>query len=112
MSVPVFDLAALRAAALFGAKAWLCLRGGPGSRRYGVPAVKASSLLLAYVDHHDKAYAWAERRLTDFSVKKVQSPSRIMDTSALYAAPLPMYTPPVPTDRCADWVPCRNDRKM
>src|ERR1700693_694096 len=22
----------------------------------------ASSLLLAYVDHHDKAYAWAERR--------------------------------------------------
>ena len=22
----------------------------------------ASSLLLCYVDHHDKAYAWAERR--------------------------------------------------
>src|SRR3712207_7959939 len=22
----------------------------------------AASLLLAYVDHHDKAYAWAERR--------------------------------------------------
>jgi len=56
MSVPVFDLAALRAAALFGAKAWLCLRKGPGSRRYVVPAVKASSLRLAYVDHHDKAY--------------------------------------------------------
>ncbi|MGC8731923.1 MAG: hypothetical protein ACP5RC_06650, partial [Halothiobacillaceae bacterium] len=45
---------------------------------------KPESLLLCYADHHDKAYAWAERRLlethpTTGAAQLVELPQRVAD---------------------------------
>jgi mRNA-degrading endonuclease RelE of RelBE toxin-antitoxin system len=53
----------------------------------------AASLLLAYVDHHDKAYAWAERRRieahpTTGAVQIVEVRERVEDV-----APAPVISP-------------------
>ncbi|TXN07325.1 AAA family ATPase [Methylobacterium sp. WL103] len=55
----------------------------------------AASLLLAYVDHHDKAYAWAERRRIEAhprtgAVQIVESRSRVEEIApALFKPMLP-----------------------
>lgn len=55
----------------------------------------AGSLLLAYVDHHDKAYAWAERRRIEThprtgAVQIVESRERVEETApALFAKARP-----------------------
>lgn len=67
----------------------------------------ADSLLLAYVDHHDKAYAWAERRRIEAhprtgAVQIVEVRERVeqaapdLFTPALVPEPAPSAPPPEP----------------
>lgn len=58
------------------------------------------SLLLAYVDHHDKAYAWAERRRIEAhpktgAIQIVEVRERIEDVASTWA-PAPTPTPRSP----------------
>ncbi|MBO6552187.1 MAG: UvrD-helicase domain-containing protein [Roseitalea sp.] len=59
----------------------------------------ASSLLLAYVDHHDKAYAWAERRKierhpTTGAMQLVEVRERIEEIEAVRPAMVDTPVPP------------------
>ncbi|WP_409566676.1 3'-5' exonuclease [Methylobacterium sp. E-005] len=62
----------------------------------------AGSLLLAYVDHHDKAYAWAERRRIEAhprtgAVQIVESRERVEEAApALFAKAQPEQLAPEP----------------
>ncbi len=62
----------------------------------------AASLLLAYVDHHDKAYAWAERRRIEAhprtgAVQIVESRARVEEsTPALFKHETPERPTPEP----------------
>lgn len=62
----------------------------------------AASLLLAYVDHHDKAYAWAERRRIEAhprtgAVQIVESRARVEEsTPTLFRPPAPEQPAPEP----------------
>lgn len=54
----------------------------------------ADSLLIAYVDHHDKAYAWAERRRIEAhprtgAIQIVEVHERIEEVGPLFATPVP-----------------------
>lgn len=62
----------------------------------------AASLLLAYVDHHDKAYAWAERRRIEAhprtgAVQIVESRARVEESApTLFRPPAPKQPAPEP----------------
>jgi len=74
----------------------------------------ASNLLLCYVDHHDKAYAWAERRKLEAHPKTgaaqlVELRERIQEIVVPVLAPAqaapspsPIATKPSPFEQCSD----------
>lgn len=61
-----------------------------------------ASFMLAYVDHHDKAYAWAERRRIEAhprtgAIQIVEVHERFEDAGPLFARPDNQNTQPQPT---------------